>query len=64
MWFSCPMKAAGQEWQNPDLVEISSKSSADFSDFTPYFRFAERSLWCELWALLTDGKLDTGTFSC
>jgi len=58
------MKLAGQEWQNPDLAEISSKSLADLSDFTPSFLFVERSLWYELWNVLTDGKLDTGTFSC
>jgi len=50
------MKLAGQEWQNPDLAEISSKSLADLSDFTPSFLFVERSLWYELWNVLTDGK--------
>lgn len=54
----------GQEWQNPDRVEINSKCRVDFSDFTPYFLAAEWSLEYESWSVLIDGKFDTGIFSC
>lgn len=61
--FDCPIKVFGQEWQNPDRVEINSKCCVDFSDFTPYFLAAEWSLGYESWSMLIDGKLDAGTFS-
>lgn len=61
--FDCPIKVFGQEWQNPDHVEINSRCCIDFSDFTPYFLAAEWSLGYESWSMLIDGKLDAGTFS-
>lgn len=40
--FDRPIKMFGQEWQNPDRVEINGKSSVDLSDFTCCSLTAER----------------------